>query len=59
MLTEKIRKLADKDELLFHKVGLIFGAISGIFLGLIVSDKADEFELQEVQREAINGEETN
>lgn len=40
----KINKLFENDELLTHKIGLLVGTLSGIFLGLVVSKRADDFE---------------
>lgn len=43
MLKEKIQKLIDKDPLFLHKIGLTFGSIVGLAIGLIVSERADFF----------------
>ena len=37
-----IEKLKN-DELIFHKIGLIGGAIVGVIIGFIVSDQADNY----------------
>ena len=43
----------EKDGLFFHKVGLILGVIAGVLLGLIVSDRADRFEIEETKVEEV------
>lgn len=52
---EKLTKLAEKDPLLFHKLGLVLGGIFGIVVGLIVSDKADQYEVEELVEEVVDG----
>ncbi len=52
---EKLKELARKDELIFHKMGLGVGALSGILLGMMISAKADEYEV-EIIEEASDGE---
>lgn len=42
-----IDKFAKKDGLFFHKVGLILGIVAGFLIGLVVSDRADRFEIEE------------
>ena len=37
-----IEKLKN-DELIFHKAGLVIGAIAGVVIGFIVSDRADNY----------------
>ena len=37
-----IEKLKN-DELIFHKVGLVIGAVAGVVIGFIVSDRADSY----------------
>lgn len=50
-MKEKLLNLTDKDPLLLHKVGFIFGAIIGVVGGLILSERADYYEavLEEVE----------
>jgi len=31
------------DELIFHKAGLVIGALAGVVIGFIVSDRADNY----------------
>ena len=42
---DKLRELGRKDALFFHKAGLIFGTITGILMGLAISDQADRYEI--------------
>jgi hypothetical protein len=55
---EKIKELGRKDSLIFHKIGLSAGAIVGVVLGLIISEHADEYEV-EVLEEVADGAEKN
>lgn len=43
----------EKDSLFFHKVGLIFGTIFGLLIGFVVSDRADQFEVEEINVEEV------
>ncbi|MCK4787426.1 MAG: hypothetical protein KAV87_26950 [Desulfobacteraceae bacterium] len=52
---EKLTELAKKDPLLFHKLGLMLGGIFGIVIGLVVSDRADQYEVEEIIEEVVNG----
>ena len=54
-----IEKFEKKDELFFHKIGLILGTVAGLLIGLVVSDRADQFEIEESREEeaSINGSE--
>ncbi len=52
---EKLTGLAEKDPLLFHKLGLTLGGILGLVVGLVVSDRADQYEVEEIVEEAVNG----
>ena len=54
-MIEKIKELGNNDPLLPHKVGIVAGTVIGIVLGLIVSDKADQYEVQIIEEEP-NGE---
>ena len=54
---EKLKVLAEKDPLLFHKVGIVLGSAVGLVLGLVVSDRADQYDV-EMLEEAPNGTET-
>ena len=54
MFMEKLKELGNKDPLIFHKVGLGAGAILGVLLGMIISEKADDFEV-EIIEEVIDG----
>lgn len=40
-----------RDGLIFHKVGLILGAIAGVLVGLIVSAEADKYEVADISEE--------
>lgn len=44
----------EKDGLFFQKVGLIFGAVGGLVLGLIISDRADQFEVENITEEEVS-----
>lgn len=44
----------EKDGLFFHKVGLILGTIGGLLIGLVVSDRADQFEVEVTEENARN-----
>ncbi len=54
-----IEKFEKKDELFFHKIGLLLGTTFGFLIGLVVSDRADQFEIEETKEEeaSINGSE--
>jgi hypothetical protein len=54
-MLEKLTELAKNDPLLFHKLGLALGGIFGLVLGLVVSDRADQYEVEELVEEAVNG----
>lgn len=41
----------EKDGLFFHKIGLILGTTLGLLIGLVVSDRADQFEIEEITEE--------
>jgi len=45
---EKLQKVVDKDDLFWHKVGLAVGTFVGFLVGLVVSDQADQFIVEEV-----------
>ena len=49
-----IEKFAKKDGLFFHKIGLLSGAIVGLLIGLVVSDRADQFEIEELKEEEVS-----
>lgn len=53
-----IEKL-EKDRLFFHKAGLILGTIGGLLIGLMVSDRADQFEIEENARNQRREEEVS
>jgi len=53
-MLEKIKELGKKDELIFHKIGMIAGGVLGILLGLVISEKADQYEIEELE-EIIDG----
>lgn len=36
----------EKDGLFFHKIGLILGTIGGLLIGLVVSDRADQYQVE-------------
>lgn len=44
-------KFAEKDGLFFHKIGLLLGTITGLLIGFVVSDRADQFEIEEIKEE--------
>jgi hypothetical protein len=44
MLKQKIYNIVARDELVLHKVGLIFGAVLGVVAGLFISDRALQFQ---------------
>ena len=54
-----IEKFEKKDDLFFHKIGLLLGTGIGFLVGLVVSDRADQFEIEESREEeaSINGSE--
>lgn len=58
MMLEKLTKLAEKDPLLFHKLGIALGSAVGLVLGLVVSDQADQYDV-EIIEEVPNGTETS
>ncbi len=43
-----------EDGLLFHKIGLILGTIGGLLIGLVVSDRADQAEIEITKENARN-----
>lgn len=61
-MLEKVRERGHKDPLLFHKIGFAVGSLSGLIIGLFISDSAEKFDLaQEVQdgtEETLVGEST-
>ncbi|NIQ05592.1 MAG: hypothetical protein GWO20_07660 [Candidatus Korarchaeota archaeon] len=56
-MIEKIKEKASNDPFIFQKTGLVVGSLTGLILGLVISDKADKqvFEKPEV----LDGEEGN
>ncbi len=54
-MLEKLTELAEKDPLLFHKLGLTLGGLFGLVLGLVVSDRADQYEVEEIVEEVVDG----
>ncbi len=46
-----IEKFAKDDGLFFQKIGLLLGTIAGLLIGLVVSDRADQFEIEETKEE--------
>ncbi len=54
-LTKLAERAAEKDPLLFHKLGLALGGIFGILVGLVVSEKADQYEVEELVEEVADG----
>ena len=42
------------DPLFFHKIGLLLGTVSGLLIGLVVSDRADQFEIEEIKKEEVS-----
>lgn len=62
-MLKQLSELVRKDELILHKAGLFVGSIFGIMIGLIVSERADAFENNELsallqQEETLDGETT-
>lgn len=45
-MLEKVRERGIQDPLFFHKIGLLVGGFAGLLTGLVISDRADKFELQ-------------
>ena len=56
-MLEKLTELAEKDPLLFHKLGIALGSVLGFLLGLVVSDQADQYDIKIIE-EVPNGTET-
>lgn len=54
-MIEKLKELAVKDELLFQKLGLGLGAATGLLIGMIISAKADQYEVRVIE-EVTDGE---
>jgi hypothetical protein len=48
-----LEKYIKDDELFFHKAGLVIGGLAGIFLGFVVSDRADRYEIEEIGEEVL------
>jgi len=44
-MKQKLYNLIDRDELALHKIGFVFGALLGITAGLLISDRADVFQV--------------
>jgi hypothetical protein len=59
MLMEKVRERGIKDPLLFHKIGLVVGSLAGFLFGMVISDRADEFDMSRVQEETTDGQKEN
>lgn len=45
-MLEKVRERGIQDPLFFHKGGLFLGGLLGLLAGLVISDRADKFEIQ-------------
>jgi len=43
-LKQYLVDVIENDELLIHKLGGLIGAIFGLIIGMIISDKADQFD---------------
>jgi len=56
VLKQKIYNIMARDELILHKVGLIFGTVLGVVTGLFISDRALQF--QEIIEEVSEDGET-
>lgn len=55
-MLEKVRERGVQDPLLFHKIGLLAGSVAGLLVGLFISDRANEFDMTEIQiEETIDG----
>ncbi len=48
-MLEKLTALAEKDPLLFHKLGIALGGAVGFVLGLVVSDQADQYNVEIIE----------
>jgi hypothetical protein len=54
-MKEKLENLVKTDPLFPHKVGVITGAFVGVLVGMVISAKADAYEVQIIEEE-IDGE---
>jgi hypothetical protein len=54
-MIDKLKELGKKDPLIFHKLGLGTGAIIGILIGFMITDKAEQWEVQVIE-EVTDGE---
>ena len=52
-MLEKVRERGIKDPLLFHKIGLAVGSLVGFMVGMVISDRAEEFDMSGAQPEEI------
>lgn len=52
-MLEEVRKRGVQNPLLFHEIGFVVGSLAGFLVGLIISDRANEFDMAEVQLEEM------
>ena len=57
-MIEKLKNIVDGDGLFFQKAGLILGAVVGVLIGFVVSDRADKSVI-ETYEEVDDGPETD
>lgn len=55
-MLEKVRERGHQDPLFFHKIGLAGGAFVGLFIGLLISDRAENYDKEIKDGESIIGE---
>ena len=53
-MKKKLYKIMNRDELILHKVGLVFGVVLGIVGGLFISERATMY--QEIVEEVVDAE---
>lgn len=41
---KKLESIFNSDQMLLQKIGLVMGAVAGLLIGMVVSERADEFE---------------
>lgn len=47
-MLEKVRERGIQDPLMFHKIGLALGSLIGFAVGMFISDRAEEVEIEEI-----------
>lgn len=58
-MLEKIKDLGRKDPLIFHKIGIVGGGVIGVLLGMFISDRADQYEVEVLKEIVTDGPEKN